>query len=319
MAAAFGILTSGDVSSVPNTALFADRPATVALTVRGNTDRDVTVLKTDISVPAGANCLTFDFKFLSEEYPGFVGTPTTTRSSPSWTTRPGRPRLGDQRAEQLRVRRRGQVVSINSTGLGGTTAAEGAGTAFDGTRPTFSALRVSLVERPAAARAAAGRPRAPTRSTSRSSTRATTARLGRLPRQPRRRLRAEPGGQLCPGATPVNFKLDLTPATATNPVGTPHTVTATLTERPVTPIAGAPISFTVTGVNPPGPGTNDERERPGDLHLHRYEHRQDQIAPATTPTASRRARRSRPRPRTGRQSPTSASPRPVPRTLSLAA
>jgi uncharacterized repeat protein (TIGR01451 family) len=58
-----------------------------------------------------------------------------------------------------------------------------------------------------------------------------------------------------PGATPVNFKLSLTPATATNPVGTPHTVTATLTDTGGTPIANAPISFTVTGVNAPSPGS----------------------------------------------------------------
>src|SRR3954464_6237041 len=36
---------------------------------RGDTARDVTVLAIPISVPAGANCLSFDFRFLSEEYP----------------------------------------------------------------------------------------------------------------------------------------------------------------------------------------------------------------------------------------------------------
>ena len=64
-----------------------------------------------------------------------------------------------------------------------------------------------------------------------------------------------PAVNCVPGATPVNFKLTLTPATATNPVGTSHTVTATLTDTAGTPIAGAPISFTVTGVNTPSPGS----------------------------------------------------------------
>ena len=41
--------------------------------VRGDTDLDVSILKVDVTVPAGANCLTFNFKFLSEEYPVYVG------------------------------------------------------------------------------------------------------------------------------------------------------------------------------------------------------------------------------------------------------
>ena len=34
---------------------------------------DVTVLGIDLDVPAGTNCLTIDFRFLSEEFPEFVG------------------------------------------------------------------------------------------------------------------------------------------------------------------------------------------------------------------------------------------------------
>jgi hypothetical protein len=52
-----------------------------------------------------------------------------------------------------------------------------------------------------------------------------------------------------PDCTPPSvFDLDLTPATATNPVGTEHTVTATLTDD-TTPVADATISFTVSGAN----------------------------------------------------------------------
>ena len=39
---------------------------------RGDTARDVTVLSIPVNVPAGANCLSFDFRFLSEEYPDFI-------------------------------------------------------------------------------------------------------------------------------------------------------------------------------------------------------------------------------------------------------
>ena len=41
--------------------------------VRGGAERDVTVLGIDLDVPAVANCLTIDFRFLSEEYPEYVG------------------------------------------------------------------------------------------------------------------------------------------------------------------------------------------------------------------------------------------------------
>jgi hypothetical protein len=53
-----------------------------------------------------------------------------------------------------------------------------------------------------------------------------------------------------PGAVPVNFVLTLAPATATNQVGTSHTVTATLTDDAGTPVSGAAVNFKVVGVNP---------------------------------------------------------------------
>jgi hypothetical protein len=40
--------------------------------VRGDSDLDVSVLKMEIDVPSSANCLSFDFRFLSEEYPEFI-------------------------------------------------------------------------------------------------------------------------------------------------------------------------------------------------------------------------------------------------------
>jgi uncharacterized repeat protein (TIGR01451 family) len=50
----------------------------------------------------------------------------------------------------------------------------------------------------------------------------------------------------------------LTPATDTNPIGTPHTVTATLTDAAGMPVPSAPLSFLVTGVNPgTGAGTTN--------------------------------------------------------------
>jgi len=129
----FGILTSGDVNSV-------DQPGTFANTddsggsVRGDTDLDVSILKIDLAIPQGANCLSFNFKFFSEEYPGFVGSSFNDAfiaelDTSDWTT------SGStiSAPHNFAFDSSGDVVSINSTGLGGMSAANGVGTAFDGT------------------------------------------------------------------------------------------------------------------------------------------------------------------------------------------
>ena len=65
------VMTSG---SVANTAGPNDDTGTTAswgTSVRGA--RDVSILRLDLQVPSGAQCLAFDFTFGSEEYPEFVG------------------------------------------------------------------------------------------------------------------------------------------------------------------------------------------------------------------------------------------------------
>jgi Big-like domain-containing protein len=52
------------------------------------------------------------------------------------------------------------------------------------------------------------------------------------------------------GAPVIPPTLTLSPKTATNPTGTPHTVTAELKSSAGTPVPGASIVFEVTGVNP---------------------------------------------------------------------
>jgi len=73
----YAVLSTGDatLSDQPDQAgIFAsaDDGATAAPAGRGDTARDVTVLAIPINVPAGSNCLSFDFRFLSEEYPDFL-------------------------------------------------------------------------------------------------------------------------------------------------------------------------------------------------------------------------------------------------------
>ena len=69
-----GILSTGDATIItqPNDSN-SDGRNIGGGNVRGNTDRDVTILKIDFNVPANVNCLTsFDFRFLTEEYPEYV-------------------------------------------------------------------------------------------------------------------------------------------------------------------------------------------------------------------------------------------------------
>src|SRR3954468_487069 len=128
----FGVLTSGNVSVVGSPGTFANTDDGGG-NVRGNTDNDVTILRVDLNVPSSANCLTFDFRFLSEEYPGYVGTNFNDAfiaelDSSTWTTAGSTITAPDNFAFDSSHK----VVSVNSTGLGGMSAVNGAGTAFNG-------------------------------------------------------------------------------------------------------------------------------------------------------------------------------------------
>jgi hypothetical protein len=99
--------------------------------------RDWTVLKLDVDVPAGANCLAFDFRFLSEEYPKYVGSTYNDAfvaevDANDWSVLNGGElvRPNDFAASPL-----GEPISVNGVGPTEMTAAEAAGTYFNaGTR-----------------------------------------------------------------------------------------------------------------------------------------------------------------------------------------
>jgi hypothetical protein len=258
----FGILTTGNVKSVPNTATLANTDLHGG-NIRGNTDFDVTVLKADLTVQPGANCLTFDFKFLSEEYPGFVNTGyndafVAELDTSTWTTSGSTITAPDDFAFDSSH----QAVSINSTGLGSMSAANGAGTAFNGTQ----SYNANFFAPPGNAGGATGLLHASTQVTPGphsvyfsifdqgdhrldSATFLDNLTVGFVP---------SPSVNCVPGATLVNFKLSVSPASATNPVGTTHTVTARLTDTKGNSIPSAPVDFTVTGPNSTsGSGTTD--------------------------------------------------------------
>lgn len=68
----FTILSTGnarradDPNNAPDTGSESRGPS-----IRGA--RDVLIMRVDLRVPKGHNCLSFDFRFLSEEYPEFIG------------------------------------------------------------------------------------------------------------------------------------------------------------------------------------------------------------------------------------------------------
>ena len=109
--------------------------------VRGNSDFDVTVLRLDLNVPQSANCLVgLDFKFLSEEYPEYVGSSFNDAfiaelDQSTWTTNGtviSAPR-------NFAFDPSGNEISINATGVAGMSPSSAVGTTFDGATPALTA------------------------------------------------------------------------------------------------------------------------------------------------------------------------------------
>ena len=137
-AATYGILTSGDVQ-------FADDENASGGTGHShgttsyNQAKDPTTLRIDVNVPSNANCLAFDFRFLSEEYPEYVNAGfndafiaqlnnlaiTVTGST---INAPGDFAGGA-----------GDQISVDAAGPSAMTAENAAGTTYDGATPRLVA------------------------------------------------------------------------------------------------------------------------------------------------------------------------------------
>lgn len=137
----FAILTTGN-------AALADLPNTTSSSgqndgggaARGNTDRDVTILRIDLTVPEGANCLSLDFRFLSEEFPEYVGSSVNDAfiaelDTSDWTT------AGSiiTAPNNFAFDSFGNVISINTAGPTSMTSPEAVGTTYDGATPLLTA------------------------------------------------------------------------------------------------------------------------------------------------------------------------------------
>ena len=127
----YGVLSSGSAAR-----LAPGQPAAGDISggnIRGDTDYDVTVLKVDLAVPQGANCLTLDFRFLSDEYPQYVNSDYNDAfiaelDSSTWTTSGSAISAPNNFAFDPSH----DVISINSTGNTAMTQEATAGTGYDG-------------------------------------------------------------------------------------------------------------------------------------------------------------------------------------------
>src|SRR5438128_113350 len=137
----YAILTSGDATLASlDDATNGDPTASVTYQgcsgcspsdVRGA--NDVTILKVDLNVPAAANCLRVDFRFLSEEWPRFVGSFNDAfiaeLDTSDWVVNPDQSITAPH---DFALDPNNQVVSVNNTGVAGMNGANGSGTVYSG-------------------------------------------------------------------------------------------------------------------------------------------------------------------------------------------
>jgi hypothetical protein len=132
-----GLLTTGDAAVVPGAQddqpdqQWQDDPAVTA--PRGTTVHDLTTLRLDLTVPAGRNCLALSYRFLSEEFPEYVGDVYNDAfiaelDTSTWTTDANNEIL---LPNDFATNAGGKPVSVNGVGPTAVDPLEAAGTIFD--------------------------------------------------------------------------------------------------------------------------------------------------------------------------------------------
>lgn len=139
----FAILTSGDVNLADDANSSASSGASLGGATpagRGDSAFDVSILRLDLTTPTGANCLVVDFQFYSEEFPEFVNSSFNDAfiaeyGASTWTTSGSTITA----ANNFAFDPANEVISINAAGNTSMTAANAAGTTYDGATPLLQA------------------------------------------------------------------------------------------------------------------------------------------------------------------------------------
>ena len=135
----FAMLSSGDATLAddPNSAGDTSTVNNGGNGGHGNVN-DLVQLRVDLQVPQGANCLTLDFRFLSEEFPEFVGSQFNDAFIAELDQSSFQ--VGDDGSvsapNNFAFDENNNVITINTTGAGPEGAA---GTTYDGATPILRA------------------------------------------------------------------------------------------------------------------------------------------------------------------------------------
>lgn len=102
------------------------------LRIRGT--RDLTILRLSVKVPKGDTCLSFRFRFLSNEYPTWVGSQYNDAfiaelDHDTWSSAKNSPTIHAPR--DFARTASGQLITINATGVGKVSKANARGTGYD--------------------------------------------------------------------------------------------------------------------------------------------------------------------------------------------
>ena len=105
--------------------------------------RDVTIFRIDLRVPSGVNCVSFTFRFLSEEFPEFVSSEFNDAfiaelGSTSWTSRSNEDPTIDAPGNFAKDSG-GRTISVNQAGAFTVSKKEAKGTTYDGATPLLRA------------------------------------------------------------------------------------------------------------------------------------------------------------------------------------
>jgi hypothetical protein len=149
--ASYAILTNGNARRAGDANTAGDSGSTAGgPSIRGA--RDVTIMRIDLRIPQKANCLSFRFRFLSEEYPEFVGDEFNDAfiaelNASTWTAATKQdPSIDAPR--NFAVTSGGQPIRINRAGATAMTAFRAKGTTYDGaTRILRASTRVNRATR----------------------------------------------------------------------------------------------------------------------------------------------------------------------------